>query len=389
MATVAKRRGKWVVDFRDQHGKRRWETYDTRRQADDALAKRIGEVKGGSYRSAADLPTFATVAADWLAGERARNLAASTLEVYARQIEDHMLPAFGPLRIDHVTTKSVEDFRNAKREAKLEAITVNSLLQRLTSVLKYAVKHRYIPTNPAVFTLVDRVKATRVADELPDAIDESEALTAEQAGAFIAASREGIHRTFVAAAILTGLRSGELLGLTWGHVDLEQRTLRVGRSLSWDGSTKPSKPVFGPPKTKSSYRTLDLVPELVAILGAWKLRSRFAADSDLVFANGPGEQGAMRLSYFYKYAQPAFEAAKVPRINLHGLRHSFASLLIMQGRPVTQVAKLLGHKDPTITLAVYSHWFEDAKEKNREALCTLADAVFSAGGSETVAAAAG
>lgn len=57
MACVVKRRGKWVVDFRDQHGKRRWETYKTRKQADDALATRIGQVKGGAYRSAADLPT--------------------------------------------------------------------------------------------------------------------------------------------------------------------------------------------------------------------------------------------------------------------------------------------------------------------------------------------
>jgi hypothetical protein len=55
MACVVKRRGKWVVDFRDHEGKRRWETYETRREADDALAKRIGEVKGGVYRAARDL----------------------------------------------------------------------------------------------------------------------------------------------------------------------------------------------------------------------------------------------------------------------------------------------------------------------------------------------
>jgi integrase len=386
MATVAKRRGKWVVDFRDQTGRRRWETYDTRREADDALSKRIGEVKGGSYRAAADLPTFEEVAKDWLAGERARNLAASTVEVYERQITDHMLPVFGPLRIDQVTTKAVEDFRNAKRDAKLEPTTVNSLLQRLTSVLKYAVKHRYIATNPAVHTLVERVKPPRVADETPEAIDPSEVLTAEQAGKLIAASEEGLHRTFIATAVLTGCRSGELLALTWGHIDLEARKLRISRSLSWDRTGDQTRPVYGPPKTNSSYRTLDLVPELAATLRAWKLKSRFSTDSDLVFCNQSGQP--LHLSHLFKGARRAFAAVpEVPVINLHGLRHTFASLLIMQGRPVTQVAKLLGHKDPTITLSVYSHWFQDAEEKNREAMCGLADAVL-AGGSKTVAAAA-
>jgi len=92
MACVVKRRGRWVVDFRDQAGKRRWETYDTRKEADDALAKRIAEVKGSTYCAARDLPTFETIATDWLAGMRDR--AKSTIKFYTQQINDHLLPAF-------------------------------------------------------------------------------------------------------------------------------------------------------------------------------------------------------------------------------------------------------------------------------------------------------
>jgi len=55
--------------------------------------------------------------------------------------------------------------------------------------------------------------------------------------------------------------------------------------------------------------------------------------------------------------RPALKAAKLPQVSLHSLRHSFASALIMQGRPVTEVAALLGHSSPAITLTVYSHWF--------------------------------
>ena len=148
---------------------------------------------------------------------------------------------------------------------------------------------------------------------------------------------------------------------------------------------KPAQPVFGPPKTDSSYRTLDMVPELAAALRAWKMRTPFKADGDLVFTN---TGSPLHLSHLYKGAQRAFDRSDdVPRINLHGLRHTFATLLLMQRRPVTQVAKLLGHKDPSITITVYSHWFTDAEDKNREAMADLAGAILSPG-SKTVATAA-
>jgi integrase len=59
--------------------------------------------------------------------------------------------------------------------------------------------------------------------------------------------------------------------------------------------------------------------------------------------------------------RPALKAAGLRHVTIHSLRHTFASGLIMQGRPVTEVAHLLGHASPTITLAVYSHWFRDTK----------------------------
>jgi integrase len=384
MACVVKRRGKWVVDFRDQEGKRRWETYDTRREADDALAKRIRDVKGATYRAPRDLPTFGEVAAAWLAGRRDR--AGATIVLYTRQVENHLLPAFGSLRIDHVTSEVIERFRNEKRDSGLKPGTVNVLMQRIAAILNYAFKHQYVSRNPATPNVVDRVRAPRVADHVAKAIDPSEALTVEQASALIAASEPGLHRTFITTALLTGCRSGELLALTWGHVDLEARKVRISRSLSWDRTGEKSIPVFGPPKTDSSYRTLDLVPELVAALTEWKLRSAFKADTDLVFTNQTG--GPVHLSWMQRGVRRAFALCpEVPVINLHGLRHTFASILLLQHRPVTQVAKLLGHKDPSITISTYLHWFDDAEDKNREAMAELASAMLSRGGSKPVATA--
>jgi hypothetical protein len=58
MACVCKRRGRWIIDFRDSSGRRRWETYDTRKEADDALSVRVRELRRGSYRAPSEIPTF-------------------------------------------------------------------------------------------------------------------------------------------------------------------------------------------------------------------------------------------------------------------------------------------------------------------------------------------
>jgi integrase len=182
--------------------------------------------------------------------------------------------------------------------------SVAGFCKRTSDSGHYAVKHGDISRNPAVHTLVARGRAPRVADRVAEKVDPSEVLTAEQARALIEASKAGLHRTFITTALLTGRRSGELLAL--------------------HGRTSTSLGGSGPPKTDSSYRTLDLVPDLAE----WKVRSRFTADTDLVFTNRTG--GAPNLSYLQKGAVKAFAAAQVPPINLHGLRHTFASLLLLQ-----------------------------------------------------------
>lgn len=374
MACVVKRRGKWCVDFRDQGGRRHFKFFETRKAANDHLGEVIRDVRAGAYRAPADLPTFETVANDWLAGKKDR--APSTVAYLEGQVQRHFLPIFGPRRIDTVSSDSVEKFRNEKRDAGMLPGTVNQLLQNLTAIFSYAVKHRYIARNPAMHTFVERVRRQRVADQVAEAVDPRSVLTAAQARQLIEAADAGLLRTYITMAILTGCRGGELLALTWGHADLEVRKVRISRALSWDRSGEETKAVFGPPKTDSSYRTLDLVPELVSTLREWKMRSPFKDDADLVFTNQIG--GPLHLSHVAKGVRRALDACpELPRVSPHELRHTFASLLLLMKKPVTQVARLLGHKDPSITLAVYSHWFEGVSSE--AAMADLAAAVFSNG----------
>lgn len=390
MACIRRRRGKWIVDFRDTTGKRHWKTFETKKGAEDGLADLNLEIRGGSYRDPATLPTFEQVARDWLAVKQ--DHPPSSYQFWQTQVERHFIPAFGARRVDQVTPKSIEEWRNAKRDGtdgqeKLARSTINQQLQTLTAILDYAVTHRYLNANPGKHVV--RVRRERQAGTAgAQAVDPKQVLTAEQAAAVIDAAESGLIRTFVSAAVHTGARRGELLALTWAHVDLDVATLRIERSLSWVRGAErgygKSTPLFGPPKSDSSYRTLELAPELVRDLKGWKLRTSYSRDEDLVFPNSLGKplHGAFLNRGLHAAIRSANQhrtlADALPMIGPHELRHTFASLLISLGYPVSQVSKVLGHKDSSVTLRVYTHWFPG--ESSADAMAGLAAAIRRPGG---------
>lgn len=123
------------------------------------------------------------------------------------------------------------------------------------------------------------------------------------------------------------------------------------------GEEGPVRPRFYPPKTKAEIRTLPIPVELAGALRRWKLQSP-RNELDLIFPMRDGQP--MHRSTALRYGLwPALSRAGLRRVNMHSLRHSFASALFMAGAPVTEVQALLGHSSPAVTLKVYSHWFKE------------------------------
>jgi integrase len=376
MACVKRRRGRWVVDFRDDDGKRRWESYRTRDEADTALEKRLGELRQGTYRPPAETPTFRTVAEAWLEGRRAMGLRTSTIVGWETHLQVHLLPTFGDTKLDQIGVIDVEKFRDERRlrgwaGKPLAAKTVNKLLVTMSAVFSFAARRHLIDRNPAKLAeRFTRHNGQRIGDEV---VQPDQVLSPEEAARVIEKAEPGFYQTLFLTAYLTGARVGELTGLFWSDIDLTAKTLRIERSVSWAkprGTKERRKPALTEPKSSSSKRTLSIPGELVSALRRWKLACP-PSELGLVFPSAEGTP-KHRSTISHEGLQPALAAAEITkRVSMHTFRHSFATYLITAGTPVNVVAKKLGHEKPDVTLRTYTHWFSDGDDSGVDALARL------------------
>ncbi|MHA6618925.1 site-specific integrase [Pseudonocardia sp. DLS-67] len=176
------------------------------------------------------------------------------------------------------------------------------------------------------------------------------------------------YRALVVLAAGTGLRQGECFGLTVDRIDFLRRTLEVDRQLiGSDGG----KPVFGPPKTAASVRTVPL-PTVVVQALAEHVRVHGTGAEGLLFVGD--EDVALRRPWFSREVwRPAVAAVKAAPTGtgMHDLRHFYASLLIRHGESVKVVQARLGHATAAETLDTYSHLWPDSDDTTRAAIDTV------------------
>ena len=143
-------------------------------------------------------------------------------------------------------------------------------------------------------------------------------------------------------AAFTGMRLGELRALRWGDIDWTLRVVRVRRSFTWGEE--------GPPKS-GKVRAVPLVDQAARTLDALSRREHFTDPEDRVFVNATGghiEESSLRRRFY-----TALDAAELPRMRFHDLRHTFGTLAV-QAFPLTDVKAFMGHADIQTTM-IYAH----------------------------------
>jgi integrase len=367
MATIAKRRDRWVIDFYDTQGKRRWITMpkgSTKANAKDRLREIEDQLKRGMYFPKDKIPLFKKVAKDWIKVKKP-DVRPATLEGYEGHIKNHF-DEFKPIPIDRITTARVENFISARRVEGMNLTTLRKLIVTLNQIFKYAVRHQYITGNPVS-------NAQRPKKQKRDHKQEIKPLNPPRINSLLDTVEDPKYYTLFRLAIFSGARQGELLGLKWADVLWNDNQIHIQRSFNHRRMQLP--------KTETSNRRIDLGPAMMSELKKWRLMSRYSDGEDLIFPNMVGKpmcQSHMLSRHFF----PALVAAEVPRIRFHDLRHTYASLKFEQGENVVYISKQMGHSSPVVTHTIYAHLIND---KNYESACGLEEMIFEKNGSKTVA----
>jgi integrase len=368
--TVRGRR--YEITFVDERGVRRWQTLDGNLEAAQAALDERRRRKRGGEPVAPEKVRLSEFADSWLAGQT--QLKPGTRKLYGVLLDKHVKPRLGRVWLHEIREDDVTGLISDMRGLGYSPHTIRAVLTPLGRALNTAVRRRLIPSNPMTrLERGERPSPTR---------RETRMLSTEEIGRLLDAASP-LYRPLIATALFTGVRQGELLGLSWGDVDFDAGLVRVRRQLARDGS-------MAPPKTPQAVREIVLMPALARLL----LRQRelafargLAGSDDLVFASGSGGPFHYR-NVARRGLDKAMDRAGLiddgkPRLRWHDLRHTFASVLIAQGSNVLFVSRQLGHSTPTVTLDTYGHLFdrEEHGQRMRDGLeAAFGNALETAGG---------
>ncbi len=348
--------GRYVASLRLSSGRRKY-FYSSKSQTDERkaraevkakLEKFKRELEAGIAATEATRQTVSAYLDYWLEVKKA-TVRASTIISHRKHLKP-LRPLIGHIKLTKLTTDQVQ-VCYGKLQKTHAPNTIRTVHRILSAAMNDAVEWKRIGVNPC-----KSVKQPREEEV------DYQILTHEQAKALMEAAKGTVLEAMIAVAVTTGMRRGELFGLKWSDVDLEQGRLHVKHTASYlceEGHTLGF--VENEPKTQSGKRQIVLPAFVVTALKSHRTRQIQARwqgsekwkEQGLVFANRFG--GHFSESTLYKQFARLLQHAGLPHMRIHDLRHSAATILLSQGVNIKVVQELLGHSSIEITLTVYSH----------------------------------
>lgn len=356
MANISKHpNGRWRARYYDESGRQVARHFAKRADAQRWLDEIRTSIVTGQYVDPnAGKVHFKTYAEQWRAVQVHRPTSKAHVETMLKR---HAYPFFGDRTLASVRPGVIQAWISVLAQGDpavgrnaLAPATVAVAHGIVSGIFKSAVRDRLIQSNPCEGTKLPRVERARV-------VPPTEAQVATLIGAMPASLR-----ALVVLAAGSGMRQGELLGLTVDRLDLERREVHVDRQLITDSWTSTR---FGPTKTPASNRTIPL-PSVVVDALKQHIASWPPGPDGLVFTID-GEPVTRQA--FGRAWRPAAHLAGIPKgKGVHLLRHYYASLLIRYGESVKTVQSRLGHATAAETLDTYSHLWPDSADRTRDAV---------------------
>ena len=327
----------------------------TRKEVADKLNKALSDRDGGLSFDADNLK-LGDYLRRWLEDSKKGSVKPATYHGYERMVRNHLAPTLGRIKLKALTPTHLRGLYRQKTDAGLSARTVGYVHATLHNALEQAVNDGLVARNVA-----DAVKPPRMQRE------EIEPLTPKQARKLLEAVAGDRLEALYDLAVTAGLRQGELLGLKWNDIDLDQGILRVRRTLS---SLEGDRPIFNNPKTAKGRRGVKLTAKAVEAIKKHRAqqqeeRNRLAGlwqDHGLVFSTRVGTP-LSRHNLVNRSFKPLLKRAGLPEILFHDLRHTCATLMLVVGTNPKVIQETLGHANVSVTLDVYSHLLPNMQDE--------------------------
>jgi integrase len=326
-------------------GRRRVIYGSTRQEAAQKLARAMDAASKGLLREPSRL-TVGGFLDHWLEDTVKPRVRPLTYSGYAVNVRRHLIPALGEIKLDRLSPEQVQNFLNRKLSDGLSSKTVTYIRQVLRTSLDQAMRWNLVSRNVATLVPAPRKERKSIHPLEPHEI-----------GKFLNAVEGRRLEALYLVTLALGLREGEVLGLKWEDVDLRAGTLRVQRQLQRFGG----RLQLVEPKTDRARRVLDLPRSVARALTEHQRRQvveRLTAgvqweENGLIFPTAVGTPLEAR-SLLRDFRQ-ATRKGGLPPIRFHDLRHSCATMLLVQGVPARVVMEILGHSEIGLTMNTYSH----------------------------------
>jgi integrase len=368
----------WQVDFSDTEGIRQRKQFETKRDADAFRVELEGQLKSGTFRRGADKVTVKDVAFDYIAHikkrvEKKERFTQGHFNAIQGQIWNYICPdpewrkgkpktkvrpfsptqGIGHLTLAKLSPKRVKDFRDRLRDAGVGVVTTRKILTNLHAMLAYAIGEDLVATNAA-----HGIKVIGRRDEGSKKI-----VPPPKAGMkALLGVADPDFRVMLVFAASAAPRAGEQHALRWRHVDFKGAEVTIETRVDAFGEEDVTK-------TAAGMRVVPLGKGVIVELKAWKLRSKFNKDDDLVFPNKKG--GYLGHDNMVKrkfkplfdrmdelHAQNPRKFPKVERFNWHALRHYGISTWIEADLKPKTVQTFAGHSSLQVTMDRYGHLFK-------------------------------
>lgn len=268
--------------------------------------------------------------------------------------QNHILPDFGDKRI---RTIKINDIQNSVNSwFKIAPSSFKKWFHYTSMVFEYAIKEGYIENkfraNPCTLVTLPK-KENDYGDKKLNFWDKDQLTTF-----FSLINQETDFEKYVLFRTLAfcGLRKGECLALNWSDINFDNKTLSINKTLT---QGKKGKQIIQAPKTKKGMRTIPLDDKTFLSIKKWNLiqKKRFLmlgmTNNNLVFSTVNGTHKSLNTPG--KWLDKILRNSNLPRITIHGFRHTHASALFSAGASIKQVQERLGHEDVQTTLNIYTH----------------------------------